>query len=273
MSSVLLSCRRALSSRHQSNGLHLNYKASRGEFFESHEQSQKDKQKREYEKAVAQTEKQKRQKELMQKAAQYSQKLEEKKMAEREYEERKKGFSSKESLCADDIGTGLTSIVIPRHIKVIEEGAFKNNRKIKKITFESNSQLVQIQKNAMSGLLELSQIQIPASVRYIEDHAFLASKYLKSVTFEKGSQLERIGENAFSMIGGLGCAPITLPMSVKYIGRNAFTNGGVKKVTIPEECQVEDGAFDKETKIIWVKSDKESNSSNGFLSKLKGFFN
>ena len=195
-------------------------------------------------------------------------KEERKQLADAEYEQRKKEFSPHESLCAEDIGTGLTSIVIPSYIKVIKEGAFRNNPNIREVIFEPNSQLVRLERRSMCGLCELEKIHLPASLREIEDQAFFATKYLSTVKFEKGSQLERIGDEAFYMTGQLGYWSFDLPLTVKSIGSKAFRDCRLKKIKIPKGCLIEDNSFEKDTQIIWVEPNLQQEESTDPLTDL-----
>ncbi len=85
----------------------------------------------------------------------------------------------------------------------IKAGAFKNNKKLKKIT-------------------------IPASVKTIGNNAFYGCTNLKTVVFAKKSKLASIGKNAFYNCKALTSVKITSTKLTK-IGKKAFTKAGSKK--------------------------------------------
>jgi hypothetical protein len=198
-------------------------------------------------------------------------------LVEDEYQRKKNEFSREESLYAEDLGSELTTVVIPKHIKVIKEGALKNNPNVDKIIFESGSQLVRIERGACA-CLNIRKIRFPASLREIEDRAFIKCWQLRIIEFECGSRLERIGEDAFLLGGDL--SPITLPGGVKYIGKGAFDNYQLKAITLPRGCHVENGAFAKETTVSFADpasltgtpEDSVTELINAGVQKLKGFW-
>ena len=259
------------------------YESNFYQFYEHQKQYKEDKEKREAEQLAKQKEKQERLDKIAKETAIASaafeaeqnklkaarkEREERKQLADAEYEQKKKEFSPHESLCAEDIGTGLTSIVIPSHIKVIKEDAFKYNRNIQEIVFEPNSQLVRLERRSMCGLCELEKIKLPASLREIEDQAFYATKYLSTVKFEKGCQLQRIGNEAFYMTGQLGYWSFDMPLTVKRIGSKAFWDCGLSKVQIPRGCQIEEDSFEKDTKIIWVEPNLQQEETTDPLTDL-----
>ena len=69
---------------------------------------------------------------------------------------------------------------------------------------------------------QLTSVTIPPSVTSIEAGAFM--------------------ENQLTSV--------TIPPSVTSIGISAFENNQLKEVKVPKNCQVEDGAFNKDVNII-----------------------
>lgn len=112
------------------------------------------------------------------------------------------------------------SLVLPSSISVIGKGALEGNHRLKSVV-------------------------IPNSVIRIEQGAFVDCPNLSSVSFADG--LEEIGERAFGGYSQLdfekGIAPVatactelkalSLPKSLRCIGRLAFARCGVEKIEIP----------------------------------------
>ena len=125
----------------------------------------------------------------------------------------------------------IESIVIPKGIKKIGERAFYACKDLNNLTFEENSQLTTIGKEAFS-LSALKNIVIPKSVTNIEESAFyrcLRSTYgysaeesLETVTFEDNSQLTYIGEEAFAENPKLKTMNFEATTKLVTIERNAF---------------------------------------------------
>lgn len=119
---------------------------------------------------------------------------------------------------------------IPQGVEVVGEYAFVCNDKIKRIT-------------------------MPDSVKKLCNHAFGSCGELVSVTFS--ANLEEIDEFAFHRCRELKMD--SMPKSVKYIGRNAFSNTCLEVVVIPENVEVVDEyAFDYclQLKRVFIKSNK-----------------
>lgn len=111
------------------------------------------------------------------------------------------------------------------------------------ITFEGNSALETVGKNAFYDCDAVTQIVIPASVTTIGEGAFNNCDALETVTFEDGSKLTTIDKNAFS-----DCSAITqiiIPANVTKIGESAFANNSaLTSVTLGKSVQtIGNGAF------------------------------
>lgn len=108
--------------------------------------------------------------------------------------------SSKEA----DVKVPESVTIAGKKVKVvaIKAGAFKNNKKLKKIT-------------------------IAAGIKKIGNSAFSGCTALKTVSFKKGSKLETIGKNAFSGCKALTSMTIT-STKLKSIGKQAFKKAGSK---------------------------------------------
>ncbi len=117
-------------------------------------------------------------------------------------------------------------------------------------------------------------IIVKKHIKFIGREAFMSKgKYLK---FEEGSCLELVFPDGFK---GSYFAIVELPKTVKKIGRGAFTDcTWLKKVVIPVNCEVEEGAFDPKIKIeradlepsqIGLNKEPEETGCVGCLSNLK----
>ncbi len=111
----------------------------------------------------------------------------------------------------------VDGLILPDHLKRIEEGAFQNT------AYDAT----------------YNSIMIPQSVERIGESAFSWAnmgdlKYLRLVFyFEEGSNLEEIGDYAFQGIKGVHT--IVLPAALKRIGKNVFWNTtDIEKIVLPE---------------------------------------
>ena len=120
----------------------------------------------------------------------------------------------------------LKSIVIPKEIREIGEGAFWGCP-LSSLTFEENSQLTKIGKQAFRDI-KLSDIVIPKSVTYIGEEAFCIYgadpnlTTIKTVTFEEGSQLTYIGKDAFRNHDDLHTVNFEVLTKLETIESSAF---------------------------------------------------
>lgn len=116
--------------------------------------------------------------------------------------------------------SGNYELVIPEKVagipvKHIGEGAFSWCRELTKLVLPSSVE--SIGTEAFSECTELKEINIPNNVVRIEPYAFYFCESLERVTLP--NRLVEIGESAFS---GSGLIEVTIPGSVKRIGRRAF---------------------------------------------------
>lgn len=125
----------------------------------------------------------------------------------------------------------IKSIRIPESYKIIEDEAFLNSLKLKKVIFSTNSNLVEIGNNAFWGTYSLKSITIPKSVEKIGELAFSKALNLKEINFEANSKLTEIGNAAFSETKSL--KTITIPKSVKTIGSSVFSRSyGLESIDV-----------------------------------------
>ena len=108
-------------------------------------------------------------------------------------------------------------------ITTIEANAFKNNKKITKVTIGEN--VVTIGKSAFMGCSKLTSVTIGKNVKTIGAGAFSGCSKLK--TLKLGASIATIGDKAFYKCTSL--TKITIPSKVSKIGKSAFM--GCSKLT------------------------------------------
>ena len=148
------------------------------------------------------------------------------------------GFYDKTNNCSGDYcedeydGYGLTSVIIPNTVMVIEKSAFEG------VGLESVDlgNGVQIIGNYAFYLNNFTNITIPNSVTEIGDYAF-ASNNITSV--DLGNGVQTIGEDAFA---NNKLTNVTIPKSVEYL--SGFRGNHLTEIDIPEGVQtIGDSAF------------------------------
>lgn len=90
----------------------------------------------------------------------------------------------------------IEEATIPPFIKYISPSAFNTCRKLRKIQFSENSELISIESNSLSET-SIENITIPSHVKSIGYNAFYFCYHLKKVEFLNDSELELIKNNAF----------------------------------------------------------------------------
>ncbi len=133
----------------------------------------------------------------------------------------------------------LTKTNLPNGITVIEPYTYSLCSSMSEITIPES--VVYICEGAFAGKRPASEIVIPSSVKSIGPKAFYANPLITSLTLNEG--LEIIGENAFAnhdnFLDVLEEYSLTLPSSIKEIGKGAFEYSGVSgEVVIPESIKV-----------------------------------
>ncbi|MDE5967352.1 MAG: leucine-rich repeat domain-containing protein [Lachnospiraceae bacterium] len=156
------------------------------------------------------------------------------------------------------VDANAQEIIIPDTITVdgveyrvvsIADGAFKNKKKLKKITignctwtignsafegctslktvtFKKTSRVKTIGKKAFYKCTALTKITIPKSVVTIKESAFDGCKKLATVTFQSGSKLKTLGKKVFNNCVAL--KKIAIPKNVTTIASSTFS--GCKKL-------------------------------------------
>lgn len=123
----------------------------------------------------------------------------------------------------------LTKITIGKNVKTIGNSAFENCKALKTVSFKKTSKVKTIGKKTFYKCTALTKITLPKSVVTIKDSAFDGCKKLATVTFQSGSKLKTLGKKVFN--GCVVLKKITIPKNVQSIGASAF-NGCKKLATI-----------------------------------------
>ena len=119
----------------------------------------------------------------------------------------------------------IEKIYIPDSINTICRRAFVHCAKLNDIRFSPN--IDYIYEEAFAGCNSLTKINLPNKLTRLGEKAFFTCKNLKEVQLNEG--LTSIGEFAF-----MGCAieKLTIPSSLRYIGRKAFALNPIKEIVI-----------------------------------------
>jgi hypothetical protein len=96
--------------------------------------------------------------------------------------------------------SGLSAIIFPSSVEVLEMGCFSECKFLESVTFESTSRLVEIAGAAFYHC-GLSSLVIPSSVEVLGEEGFFSCVRLQSVTFTPGPHLRQIDLNVFTGAG------------------------------------------------------------------------
>jgi hypothetical protein len=118
--------------------------------------------------------------------------------------------------CAFSNKAGITKIILPESIKIIEEGAFLRCGQLKTINLPAG--LTSIGNNSFRECLSLTSITIPDSVSRLEEAVFLNCSGLTQVKLP--GKLKSIPPSLFLRCSNL--RDIALPVSLTSIGDSAF---------------------------------------------------
>ena len=139
-------------------------------------------------------------------------------------------------------------IVIASSVETIPEECFTDFSYLDTVIFQKESLLKVIENGAFKNCKKLTSICLPSKVTSIEKFAFDGCTSLKAVNIPKS--VYHIGAFAFSDCKSL--TDISLPMSVSYIGHYAFLNcASLKNILIPPSLKkIRKGTFTKCSKLI-----------------------
>ncbi|KAK8838471.1 beta-1,3-glucan linked protein [Tritrichomonas musculus] len=137
-----------------------------------------------------------------------------------------------------------SEIFIPRTINynstdfivtTISEGCFSNSKNIKKIEFDSNSEVNLIDDYSFANS-SLEEITIPSSVTKIGEGSFYLCNKLQNVCFLNDSKLKTIGKLAFAKSS---LKLVSIPRNVVEICEKAFHDcGQFNELKFAEDCKL-----------------------------------
>ena len=121
----------------------------------------------------------------------------------------------------------ITICKLPTNLKIIDEKAFYQCRKLISITIPETVE--KISESAFVSCTSLKSIHLPNSLESIENAAFLLSG-IESIVIPP--KIKKIPNNSFN---GSKLSSITLPENLEYIGILAFASSNIKEITLPSK--------------------------------------
>lgn len=150
-----------------------------------------------------------------------------------------------ESLTQIDEGafsrTALSSIIIPKDVKVIDTKTFFQCIELEKVELPKN--LYTIKSMAFSGCIKLQNITLPENLLYIGSGAFSSCEKLNEINLP--NSVETLNGNAFKNCSNL--TTVTLPKNLDIISNGLFSNCvKLEKISLPNKIKTIDSlAFAK----------------------------
>ena len=136
-------------------------------------------------------------------------------------------------------GDGITSITIPSSVKIIGANAFKNATFTELVLPDS---IEEIGEYAFFRCDRLTEIRLGKNVKTVGKFAFASCKALTKVVFDTACPLAEIPQNCFD--NSLALASVTLPASLKTIGKRAFVATALTELVLPDGLvYIDENAF------------------------------
>lgn len=163
-------------------------------------------------------------------------------------------------------------LVIGKEFYCIEEGAFRNNIKIRSLVLDANVREIRqkafsnctavksiempgvrlIGQKAFEGCMSLAKVEITGPVETIERGAFSGCKRLKIIKFGEKSNCRFISPETFRECQSLKV--LQLPYGISAIQEKAFYHSGIMEIDLPESLrQIGDSAFLKCRNLEYIK--------------------
>lgn len=158
--------------------------------------------------------------------------------------------------------TEISSIEIPKGVKIIGDLAFSECKNLKSVKLHEGLEF--IDDGAFMDCASLEEINLPASLKYIGKHAFSFCEKLKEIKLPKG--VEAINEYTFSFCKKL--ERVDIPVGLELIKDNAFFNcESLASVTIPEGVtKIGEAAFASCLNLREITISKNCSLSDCFLN-------
>lgn len=130
--------------------------------------------------------------------------------------------------------------MIPNSVTILDDGAFRECKSLKKVVFQDDSRLQKIGKCCFQGS-GLEKFQAAQSLRVIECSAFCGCKYLKQVELNEG--LKVLGNDNYYAAGTFedsGVKEITITATLERVCKNLFANcSSLRTVWVEEGCPLD----------------------------------
>lgn len=147
--------------------------------------------------------------------------------------------------------TKLRSVILPEHVKEVGVKSFENTS-LRNVEMKG---IVSVRKEAFYNCTRLSQVRIPRTANFIGKRAFAQCRRLEQVQIERGSVCREIKPETFAGCSNLNSVNIPdgitrierrafykctaleemkFPAGLKEIGTEAFYQTALKELTLPE---------------------------------------
>ena len=124
--------------------------------------------------------------------------------------------------------SGLTSVVLPNTIEMVDEDAFSGCSMLKTIEFADGTEVVS--SGVLRNQRNIEKVILPASVAGIGREAFAGCISLAAI--ELPDQISYIGEGAFRDCSSL--KEFTLPSKLQTMYKKVFEGSGIESLTLPK---------------------------------------
>ena len=116
--------------------------------------------------------------------------------------------------------TAIKNIIVPKQTERIGKMAFLCCKNLSELTFEENSKLKLIDRQAFDRCSSIKSLILPDSLESIGINAFAECSNLEEIVISQNSSLKEIHAEAFAFCKKL--SKLTLPESVESISKRAF---------------------------------------------------
>lgn len=143
----------------------------------------------------------------------------------------------KENACQNFLD--IKKVIIPATVQIISDYAFYDNRFLKEVVFEGESELVIIGAHAFEKNISLEKISLPKNVKYLSEKTFAVTG-LKEIELNEG--LKHLGKSCFS--GTKFLEKIVIPSTLEVIPERCFFMSGLMTLECKEGLkEIKESAF------------------------------
>jgi len=141
------------------------------------------------------------------------------------------GITSINPRCFYHASSVIEHIQIPDNITLLEEEAFLNCKKLKKVFIDDSC--LKIGNGVFKHCSNLKYVKLPASLSYISENMFFDCRNLSNIVLPETVKI--IKKNAFE---ASGLKKINFPAGLKKIKENAFHNNHyLRRIILPESLE------------------------------------